>query len=67
LLATQVMSRLRRELKLEVSLRILFDSSTLAALAANIEAIQFVLQAQAMEKVPGNLTQQNPTMSEELF
>ena len=40
LLATQVVSRIRKALKVDLSLRAIFDSPTIAELAANVESIK---------------------------
>jgi amino acid adenylation domain-containing protein len=46
LLATQVVSRMRKEFKLEMPLRILFESSTIAALAGHIDTMHYILRTQ---------------------
>ena len=65
LLATKLTSRLRKEFRLEVPLRILFESSTLAALAANIEAMQFVLQEQVTGQRQDMFKQQSYSVSQD--
>ena len=64
--ATQIISRARKEFNLEVPLRVLFESPTIAGVARHIETMRYILKTQTSQPMSEQL-RQNPTMSEEVF
>ncbi len=64
--ATQIISRTRKEFKLEVPLRILFEFPTIAGLARHIETMRYILRMQTSGPEDKQI-RQDPTMLEEVF